>query len=104
MLRARLHGPLGSLANGEDLHHLGARHIAMLEPNRPAGVVWPQVPVPLERKLARLAYEQHDCDGLAVGVDGRRQRVELHVQAREAAGAYHQPRSPKSSMMAPADD
>jgi hypothetical protein len=41
--------------NGEHLGHLGARHIAMLEPHQTAGVAGPQLPVPLERKLARLA-------------------------------------------------
>ena len=37
--------------NGEHLGHPGARHVAMLEPHQPAGVVGPQLPVALEGKV-----------------------------------------------------
>jgi len=71
--------------NGEHLAHVVALLVPVLEPHRPAGMVRPQLPVPLERKLACLALEYHHGDGAAVRVDGGRQRVELGVQARELA-------------------
>src|SRR5262245_35206838 len=73
----------------------------MLEPHRPASLVRPQLPVPLERKLARLTLEYHHLDGLAVGVDGSRHRAKLGVEARELGCGYHQLRSPKLSAMTP---
>jgi hypothetical protein len=49
--------------NGEHLGHLGARLVAMLEPHQPVGMVGPQLLVPLEGKVRRLALEHHEVRG-----------------------------------------
>jgi len=90
---------LGNL-DREHLAHVVTFLAPVLEPNQPPGVVGPQLPVPLEGKLARLASEHHDGDGLVVGIDGRHQRVELGVEARNLRCSHHQPRSNGSSYSA----